>query len=1052
MMKKSGKKIAIAALGCAMVALTTGFALTAMPLSKTAVAGDDAVYAETTVAERYTVGDTVKLPLSYFDEAHTVLATTYVTYPNGVCERTDKVSCNQSGTYKVEYKAERDGRSYYAEQTFTVYQSLYTSDKKSNVVQYQADREFAKIEYQKDENGNTDGTVTVVETTQVGGLYVPLTSGSTFTYNKVFDISDKTKNDIVFSCNIVASEDGYCDFLQLTVRFTDVYDASNYVDVVLWHNYTATPGADQREGEDAHEYDVRKDRDNYLRAGASNQPVSGNDNGTIWKNGRYGMRTKISMMNCPAYNDRATDTFDIRFDYAEKAVYGPERSGNQAIIDLDNPEHFTDLWSGFTTGECTVSMFASNFQKSSGAVFIQSIFDDGAAEFATNYLTDTTAPTLDVDFNGADENDLPFGVVGTAYPIFTATASDLSGYVTPVATDVYYNYKSPKPIKTTVKNGTFTPTYTGVYTIVYTVRDAFGNEAKKTVDVNCVAANANVFTVQTTDATTVTADTGRPLSVSPVTVSGNSGAYRLTITAQNGDSRYEINENTLAFIPMESGTYTIVYTAEDFLGRTATASYDVTVTNANEPIFLAEAVLPKYFLAGYTHTLPALSAVDFSDSAKALATKIYVREDGGERVALNGNEYTPTKKKGDYTVTVIYEAVGANGTAQKEYTVRCHVDVSKGGSKAEKKELFVYDDNVTAAYADVSGTTTKYAGYTTGRATTLEYVNVIPAHNFSAAMYVMEGKNNFNKLSLTLTDAVYGNAIKVTFEKYTATQIYFSINDGTKYSIDNYSFNNATSALNMQFDNLLRMVYTDNKNVGFSVTTDLDGNAFEGFKSGKIYLQVAFEEVSGESGIIVKEVYGQQLTSSTRDGIPPLLVLNGEYRSNVSINKPLTVYSAVCLDMIDPNVKATLTLKSPSGACVIAADGTTLQNVPIDVAYAITPTEYGKYTLTYEIEGYNAQTFTFTVVDESAPEIRVQSVLQSEYKVGDKITVSATATDNLTENVQVYVCVNNAAGETEYVANGEYTFRKAGKYKVTFFAMDERGNYSSTSYTITVKE
>lgn len=451
-------------------------------------------------------------------------------------------------------------------------------------------------------------------------------------------------------------------------------------------------------------------------------------------------------------------------------------------------------------------MFASNFQKSSGAVFIQSIFDDGAAEFATNYLTDTTAPTLDVDFNGADENDLPFGVVGTAYPIFTATASDLSGYVTPVATDVYYNYKSPKPIKTTVKNGTFTPTYTGVYTIVYTVRDAFGNEAKKTVDVNCVAANANVFTVQTTDATTVTADTGRPLSVSPVTVSGNSGAYRLTITAQNGDSRYEINENTLAFIPMESGTYTIVYTAEDFLGRTATASYDVTVTNANEPIFLAEAVLPKYFLAGYTHTLPALSAVDFSDSAKALATKIYVREDGGERVALNGNEYTPTKKKGDYTVTVIYEAVGANGTAQKEYTVRCHVDVSKGGSKAEKKELFVYDDNVTAAYADVSGTTTKYAGYTTGRATTLEYVNVIPAHNFSAAMYVMEGKNNFNKLSLTLTDAVYGNAIKVTFEKYTVTQIYFSINDGTKYSIDNYSFNNATSALNMQFDNLLRMV------------------------------------------------------------------------------------------------------------------------------------------------------------------------------------------------------------------------------------------------------
>lgn len=1045
-MRKVRRKIALALLCCFVTAFAaTGIAFSSSFAKITAAEGSD-VYADATLETRYSVGDTVKLPATYFDEDRTIAATAYVTYPNGVCERTDKINCSASGKYTVEYKAEKDGNAYYSEQSFTVYEPLYKTDKKSNTILYEEAREFAKIVYAEDENGNTDGSVESVEkVTEVSGLYVPLSAGSTFTYNKVFDISDKTKDDVIFSANIIAAEDGYSDFLQLTVRFTDVYDSSNYVDVVLWHNYVATPGADVKEGEDAHEYDVRKDRDNYLRAGASNQPASGNDNGTIWRNGRYGMRTKISMMNCPAFRDRATDTFDIRFDYAEKAVYGPERGGSQAIIDLDDPAHFTDLWGGFTTGECTVSVFASNFQNSSGAVFIQSIFDDSGSDFAENYLLDDAAPKLEIDFDGVDKDNIPFGVVGTAYPIFAATATDLSGYVGSISTDVYYNYYMPTPIKIAVRNGAFTPVYVGRYTIVYTVCDAFGNAAQKTVDIDCVADDSS-FKVQLADGSATTFSTGNTVTVSAASVSGFSGKYDLTVTAVTGDDEYAIDAETLSFVPLTSGSYTINYLAKDFLGRTATAAYTVTVENSESPVFLSDVALPKYFIVGYSQVLPTLTAVDFSDSAKEITAKIYV-VDGETKTELTDSSYTPDAKSSDYSVTVVYEATGKNGTSEKTYDVLCHH--IKSGSGVDKKALFITDENVTADY-ETNGSATEYATYKTQTSASIEYVNQIPAHGFKISLNVL--KSGFNKLSLTLTDAVYGNSIKASFEKNNDKQIYFSVNGGAKYTIDNYSFANSATALNMQFDNLLRSVSTDNFNVSFNVSKDLDGNAFEGFLSGKIYLKIDFEEVSGESKILVQEVYGQPLTSSKRDNISPLLVMNGEYRANVSHNKPLTVYSAVCLDMIEPYSKATLSVKSPSGNYVTANDGTVLNKAPVSREYVITPSEYGEYELTYEIEGASDVTEKINVADETAPEISVQSNIKSQYRVGETVRLSATASDNVSENVIVYACVNNALGVTEYVSSGSYKFLRAGKYKVTFYAMDERGNYSSVAYTITVKE
>lgn len=57
------------------------------------------------------------------------------------------------------------------------------------------------------------------------------------------------------------------------------------------------------------------------------------------------IKTAPAMKTCLVNNQ-----IEIYFDYASKQLLSKYNSqGNNLIVDLDNPEHFADLWSGFTT-------------------------------------------------------------------------------------------------------------------------------------------------------------------------------------------------------------------------------------------------------------------------------------------------------------------------------------------------------------------------------------------------------------------------------------------------------------------------------------------------------------------------------------------------------------------------------------------------------------------------------------------------------------------------------------------------------------------------------
>ncbi len=981
------------------------------------------------IAKFYDKGTELALPNGNFvTQSGNVEAEKSLVMPNGTVTAAAKVTLDVCGRYTAVYKAQINGKICEKTYSFNVRQALYNVNSQLASAAYTEEYTF--------DNGDKPSSAG-------SGILVTLSQGSAFTYNKVFDLTGKTKDDVVFSANVISSKKGDYDAFKLFVRFTDAYDAANYVDVVA-QPPKSNPSAIT-----------------YFKAGAYNQTPTGAE----WNNSALGYKLHVgdnygnwlpfSMANKPSGGDREKDKLNISFDYAEKKVYGPASSSrNNEIIDLDNPAYFNDtLWEGFTTGECYVSVFAEEYSRSEVTLLIRSVFEDGDEAFKENTLTDEQGPNIRVDFGEYEQSNLPKAVIGAPYTVFAASAFDAYSAAT-LQTRVYYNYNTSSKRRITLDNGKFVPDETGEYTIEYTATDYSGNPTRETVTVDCVASvSFEIAAAQKSVAGYV----GDWVSVPGCTVTGGSGNSGVSITAKCGETEYEIDIFALKFRPTAAGEYTVTYTATDYAGQVRTDTCVANVTAGNAPIFDGVASMPRYFVEGFVHKLPELSAVDYKDNAKTVVSEIYVSEDGGAEKKAENGLYTPSA--GVRLVTVKYKAVGAFGENTALYeNIPCRSVFTQDGAstqKIEKKNLFVWDkSSVTGEYiAVLQSNSTKYAVYTLSENAEAKYINKLPAVGYSLRWNTVSG-DNLQKIHVTLTDAANPDLkIKLTYGKddANASKVYLAINDGTvKLPLADYSFLNAQTTFGIDFDGLGTVTTA---NTAYNIATYLGGKKFEGFPSGAVYLDMAFE-VTGETIVAVQSICNQFITDSTRDNTDPVLALRGEYKKQYGIGEQAEIFIADCYDAIQPYVDVTLTVLDTNGNIVTSADGELLENVSTSKAYSVALTQYGAYEVRYTEKsgGMRERRYSLLVVDRAKPVITVQSAIAAEYRAGDYITLSATAYDDVDGAVDALCAVVDSSGRIYTVNTGEnYTFAKAGKYTVMFFAYDATGNYSSVSYTVTVK-
>ena len=1011
MRNKKGRNMAIIALSCAFTLFM------ALGISATASDGKKFSLTEEFLSE-YTLNYKLAIPTGYFGD---VKADCTVIFPSGAAYRKSVAELTEAGLYEVDYYAVSGGKIYTRTKRFKVIDELYSVNKPSSSAVYAADYEIGSE--------------------KLNGVLVTLTEGAIFQYNKVFDISGKTADDLLVRFNIIATETSEYDFKRITVRFTDIYDEKNYFDINVSDSYG--------NGDTC-----------FAKAGASNQTLTG----LQWAPDAYhpevpskrtddfGTYVRCNFRNTPNDGNRATETFDAYFDYTEKRAYGSVKASSSYAIaengmrgnyicDLDDPLYYSNLWNGFTTGECTVSVFAESFVSSYGTILLTDIFGESGEDFAVNSLRDEESPEIIVDTGYAD-GQTPYAVVGKKYKIFPATSKDSSRKTRGMISLVYRNYYGENPVSVTVENGVFIPDKAGDYTIVYRDEDLSGNAAEKAITVTCYAADEKSFTISAENSQ-VAAIVGKSYKVGDYSITGGSGRADVEIFAESGTEKYSISENG-EFIPTKSGEYTIKYVARDYAGITAETSYSINVEFGNEPIFEEITNFPTNFVSTFDQFLPKLRAYDYKN-AEWVNAEIFVKEGDGAERKLSGNSIKPSESVSPYAITVIYRANGKSGSSEISLSRTCYTITS--GNRTDriiKKNLFITGEGVTSGYGKATdGDNIEYAEYNLPDGKSLTYINDLPATSSIDTSVTFALKDKIpSAIYFTFTDA-FNPAVSVTAELFgkdgTAC---LRVNGGVEYPAENVSLSGGE---------LITVAYSAANGAitinGSAAIAPAISQNFAGFEKGVCRLTIT---VKGETRMVVTSILNQLLSSQTEyRERSPLFSLVKECLPEYSIGKKVTLYGAVALSLINPTTQAAVTLYAPDGSPVKDANGEIIKGRSIYSEYEFIPRVYGTYEIRYTINGAD-MSYYIDVADEIAPEITINSTVLTRAKKGDKINYSATAKDNLDGDVKVITTITDPTGRIR-VLSGEYAFTVAGEYILSFTAKDSRGNVTQKTYKIIVK-
>ena len=987
----------------------------------------------------YTLGGYVEIPaVQIVFGGETKDAEIIITKPDGEAVKSSKVKLTLGGIYTIEFRAVFGGKIKSIKKEFRVETPLFTTESTKTTWEYGVD----------DSSYNTGKK----------GLKVSLSKDDTLTYNEIIDLR-KSDGQIIDFFLLPEEGIGTKDLRKIVLTLTDLYDPNVSLTIILQcandHGGTSGPwwlGP------------------TYVLAGGQNQTPAGIEGNTVHVGNNFGGSVTYSFYGTSVkYEGRiAVPTGDCLVGKQSLAVYydavrNAVKVNGVEIIKLDKLSHngqttFADPWYGFTTGEVKLTIKGEDYARPFANMIITKL---GANDISKRTFEDSEAPEITVDFGGYEENNLPLAGKGYMYPIFNATAKDKVFGEVPVKTTVYYAYGSNGSYEPLVIDGYFETEATGTYTIEYIAYDGYKNESKKLVKVEC-SENPPAVSVSASGEYVTECGTGELVFPAQIVASGGTGEIRTYATAKIGSEEFSIDEG---FRPEQAGVYTISLYAEDMIKNVSVATYDLTVSVNNDPVFIDEAILPKYFLAGYKYVLPSIPAYDYSSGTERqqIQTTIAVvdSKDGVELSNLEGNEitfksYAKANEPADTSrfATVIYKATGANGSNTHEY----NIPIIDGWRDIEEYSIemknYFYGAGITT-YSDsesVKVSATADTIYT--------FANPVLAHGFETKFAITDG--GFENLQLIFEDSEDPTfRFTVEFERPQDQTLETSILkiNGVQMKLGPVAgFDNGEN-FHVVYDDKTSTVQVNGlpeNGVMKQVITNADGSAIGGFPSGKMYVSIKVTGVLSGSEVAWKNFGGQALSNSDIDGVAPSIKINGDFASKYEIGTIAEVYSAIAADVFSPEVYVGITVRDPDGNIVRDVDGVALDNVSFDKSYFIKLEKYGTYSIKYSAEDWmeNPRNYprVIDVTDDAAPEITLQGEVKTKLKKGNKMKIpTATVTDNVDTEVKVFAYLVNPEGKISSVEMGKKVlFDKVGIYQLRYMTIDTFGNINIVVYEITV--
>ncbi len=956
--------------------------------------------------QEYFVGDSFTVPdgeISYGGSKYPA-ENTVVIFPGGSATQKKTFVLSEGGSYVIRYTATVEGRKISAEESFLVNQESYSFSGAGSSAQYGSHPVYA---------------------TDRQGLVTKIARGETLYFNQAIDLSELEESDARMVFFATPSTIGVPDATNLRIRFTDAYDSENYVEAEL-------RDVSFVQGDWAINY-------TYSVAKSSVQPYKGIEGSTIHYNDPFGHPSVFSLSGVPMNGgEPGSENFILKFDYADRQIL----DADGMIIDLDDATYFTDLWQGFTTGECFISVYAEMYQATHVNLVVTELF---GLDLSAEGFADVQKPVITVDTAGMDENALPNARQGTEYRLFPAEAYDVQDGICEVETYVTYSYNG-RDINVDVNDGAFVPTRAGEYTIVYRTSDRSGNKAEKKLTITC-PDGGQALAVEIVTPNEVAGEAGGEYRVcDAVSYSNAVGNVSVTITAraENGET-FEVDHENYTFTPMYSGVYTITVVCEDYIDRVE-KTFDVDIGPSDQPQIFDTPELPEYFILGARYSLSELNGYDFTTGRpQEKQASVSVSEDGGDPVPVVAGAYQVRAEK---TVRVIYTVtVGENETSvYKDIPV---IDVGYG---AEMDYAKYFD--VTAGSVDKAHNSLDLELSTSTNGSAVQFINALIADGFSFSFNVNSSKNAFSLLNIYLTDSINSEeSVLVSFSKGSGGIASASINGGQTYGLtsnfsgtgDNFlvSYDAASSSMRLS--------------ASFNVPIDeyYNEKPFEGFSSGKVYLRIEFFGVSGQSAINVFNLNGTSFAEFDSDFFGPNISAE-DMRGNRGLGEQIVLKPAMASDVLDPSITFTLRVTGPDGLPVTSAEGVVLdETCDPGVSHTVVLERYGEYKVEYQAvdssgnmvnEGYG-----ISVVDTVAPTIMLKDGYAVSAKVGDVVTVAEyEAADDYSQTLREYVFIVSPLGNIYRLEGNAFEGVVSGTYTVLITVYDENNNFVMAQYDVEV--
>ena len=836
------------------------------------------------------------------------------------------------------------------------------------------------------------------------GLEVVLNDGNKFTVNQTVDISSATADDEIVTVAVTPRTVGAADFKKITVTLTDEADPDVYLKVLLQAS-PSNPAA------------------SYALAGGTNQALTGYEKewDRIHKNNQWGSYIPFTFYGKDAFTE-----FGIRYDAETKKVYALE---GREIIDLDDAKFFPNKFEGFKSNQVRVSVECASFESKEARFTVKKLMGE---RIVKSFIADETAPVLTVE----DEN--AHAEVGKKFPLYESSALDDASGEVAVRTDVYYHYGMANEYVVDSLDGYFIPDRTGIYTIVYTARDAFGNTAKKVAEVEA-REHSDALSVALLASGDGEGELGREARLATLAVSGGSGKSTVSAVAVLGEERLEIQGG--AFLPERAGDYEIVLTATDRIGNTATYSYPFKAYAGEKPFFTQTPQLPRFFIEGKQYIFRALPVSDYtSGERRDYGSDIYLTQNGRTLKVTDG---VPVSLEGEGVVTVSYRAGGAE--LQKNVPL---VRVEKEG-KLDIGKYFYTQGEVSVS----SSGTTVAAREGDG----VQFIRELLAEEMTVRFDV--GAGGIRTLRLTLTDSLDETVSVPVLLQRRGNGYAMSVNGVTlcERSDAGFTENSASNEFNLLYRG--GAIACDGVTL-YSLSAGIPG--FQGFPSGRVYLEFFFEEAS-EVTFSVKNINRQPTNSVTADRIPPKIVLNGNYGGEKLLGEEVVLAGADALDVLDTTLTFTLSVFAPDGVtCVTDEEGRLLRDVDGKGSYRFRVTEYGSYKIVYTARdgaGFRDGTLTYVlpVEDKIAPVVQFKKAMKASYKAGETIVLPDYAvSDNLdsAEAIAVYRYLTTPSGRNIALEEGTGSLKLTGggTYRYCVTAYDGAGNVTMEQITFRVTE